>query len=609
MVVEDLHWLDPSSLELQQLLAEQGAIAPLMLLYTARPEFRQPWPLHSHHTQVTLNRPSVRDVEKMVAQVAARHPLLRETFDAVIERTSGVPLFVEELTRALLESGESRPEAHAIPETLHDSLMARLDRLGTAKEVAQLGAVIGAEFTYELLEAVSSTTKSELQAALAKLADAELIYSRGIPPEAAYQFKHAFIKDAAYDALLKSQRRELHRFVAQAIAQKFTRLKETQPEVLARHWAEADEAELAVVQWSTAGKAAQARNAFHEARESYQRALAQLSVLPESPERDARELELRQRLFAMLLVTLDWAAPEVVASAERAAKLAEKSGNYKWLRRTMLQRTGIAYVSGAFSVAAALAGQAYEYALREGSPTTLAHVHHLHIVIDYYRGDLVGVEKHLAAGFHFFDDPVFRRDPAATFIDVFGTAAYSACISGRVNLSRERLATAAAAINAASPFDLPYSQTHAAVVHPLIRENERAESLATRALELCEKHKIPSLAATLRCILGRAWVELGRASNGVEMIRQGTSGMLDSGSRLGITCRMTWLAVAQHRAGVYGEALGTGEQALEINPEELVYRPEALRVRGELRFEKGQAELAEADFRDAKRSRRGFASV
>jgi len=211
MVVEDLHWLDPSSLELQQLLAEQGAMAPLMLLYTARPEFRQPWPLRSHHTQITLNRLSTRDAQKMIAQVASRHALPRETLDAVVERTSGVPLFVEELTRAVLASSDARPGAHAIPETLHDSLMARLDRLGAAKEVAQLAAVIGTEFSYELLQLISEIPEGELRTALIKLTDAELIYARGFPPEATYQFKHALIRDTAYDALLKSRRRELHR--------------------------------------------------------------------------------------------------------------------------------------------------------------------------------------------------------------------------------------------------------------------------------------------------------------------------------------------------------------------------------------------------------------
>jgi predicted ATPase len=208
MVVEDLHWLDPSTLELQQLLAEQGATVPLMLLYTARPEFRVPWPLRTHHIQITLNRLSSRNVREMIALVAARNALASESVEAVVERTGGVPLFVEELTRAVLESGSARIIGREIPATLHDSLMARLDRLGPAKEVIQVGAVIGGEFSYEFLHAVHPIPDEDLQGAMRSATDAELIQVRGIAPDAVYQFKHTLIQDAAYGALLRSRRKE-----------------------------------------------------------------------------------------------------------------------------------------------------------------------------------------------------------------------------------------------------------------------------------------------------------------------------------------------------------------------------------------------------------------
>ena len=187
---------------------------------------------------------------------AKRTALSEETIAAVVERTGGVPLFVEELTRAVLESGDAKLTGREIPVTLHDSLMARLDRLGPAKEVIQVGAVIGGEFSYELLHAVHPIAEEDLQRALRNLADAELLYVRGIAPEATYQFKHALIRDAAYEALLKSRRKELHRLVARTIDEKFTALKEAHPEVLARHWTEAGETEPAIAEWSRAGKAA-----------------------------------------------------------------------------------------------------------------------------------------------------------------------------------------------------------------------------------------------------------------------------------------------------------------------------------------------------------------
>jgi class 3 adenylate cyclase len=287
IATEDLHWADPSTLELIQLLVEQGATARLLLLYTARPEFRPQWPLRAHHTQLTLNRLNARDVREMIAEVAARNALASETIDTVVERTGGVPLFIEELTRSVLESG-AKLAAREIPATLHDSLMARLDRLGTAKEVAQVGAVIGSEFSYDLLSAVHAIAEADLQQALRNLADAELLYERGIAPDATYQFKHALIRDAAYEALLKSRRKELHGQVARTIDEKFPILKEAHPEVLARHWTEAGETEQGIVEWSRAGTTAEARNAAWEALDSYQRAVELLKMLPESPERDRR---------------------------------------------------------------------------------------------------------------------------------------------------------------------------------------------------------------------------------------------------------------------------------------------------------------------------------
>ena len=338
IATEDLHWADPSTLELTQLLVEQGAPARLLLLYTARPEFHAPWPMRAHHTQINLNRLTARNVRTMVAQVAAKIALSDETVATVVERTGGVPLFVEELTRAVLESGDVRLAGHEIPATLHDSLMARLDRLGPAKEVIQIGAVIGSEFSYELLRAVHPIGETELQAALRSLADAELLYVRGIAPDATYQFKHALIRDAAYEALLKSRRKDLHLIVARTIDEKFPAIKETHPEVLARHWTEAGEAEAAIAEWSKAGKAAYARNAFMEALESYKQAVALVGLLPDSPERDLRELELSDLVVIMLYVTKGYAAPETVKVIARFAELAEKSGNLPQLARSVFRR-------------------------------------------------------------------------------------------------------------------------------------------------------------------------------------------------------------------------------------------------------------------------------
>jgi class 3 adenylate cyclase/tetratricopeptide (TPR) repeat protein len=599
ITTEDLHWVDPSTLELIQLLVEQGARARLLLLYTARPEFHAQWPLRAHHTQITLNRLNARNVRAMVGQVAAQRALSEETIAAMVERTGGVPLFIEELTLAVLQSGDAKLTGREIPVTLHDSLMARLDRLGPAKEVIQVGAVIGGEFTYELLSAVHPIADEDLQRGLRALADAELLYVRGIAPEATYLFKHALIRDAAYEALLKSRRKDLHRLVARTIDEQFTALKEAHPEVLARHWTEAGETEPAIAQWSRAGETARARNAFREALESYRQALALLNLLPESPARDLRELELRQSVVGMLDVTSGYSAPETTDATERAAALAEKSGNLPQLVTSVSSRCLISLFSGDLPAAGMLADQAPELALREGSPEGLAGVHTLQIMTRQSLGDLAGTEKHFKTGLKFFDDPRFRQDPRRGVLAAFTCASFNAWMLGRADVARERMAQMMAAVNRNNPYDLAFLGRSAAQLSVFMREYEQAEVSAAQALELSEKSQFPHMAALCSCFLGQAIAQLGRATEGVELIRQSIARLLQIGSRVGISGFTAGLAAAQEREGAIVDALATVEQALQANPDELVSRPEILTLRGELRVKQGQTELAESDFREA----------
>jgi class 3 adenylate cyclase/tetratricopeptide (TPR) repeat protein len=606
IATEDLHWADPSTLEVTQLLVEQGVSAPLLLIYTARPEFRASWSTRAHHTQITLNRLGVRDIRVLVAQVASDKALPDETVAAVVERTGGVPLFVEELTRAVLDGGDGKLVGRAIPVTLHDSLMARLDRLGPAKEVAQIGAVIGSEFSHELLRAMHPLAQADLEERLRALVDAELIYVRGIAPNATYQFKHALIRDAAYEALLKSRRKDLHRQVARTINEKFPALTDAHPEVIARHWTEAGETEPAIVEWSRAGETAEARNAFIEAQESVQQALTLLILLPESRERDLRELKLRQSLVSMLHMTQGWAAPKAAEAAERIGLLAEKSGDLRRLVESLSLRCFQALIAGDLSTAAALADQALELARREGNPTSLALLHSHEVLVRFYRGDLAGAEKYFTTGLKFFDDPGFRQLPSGPAIAAFGWASWTAWMLGRADVARERLAKMRLAVRPANPHDLPWSDARAAELHILMRENESAEASAARALELCEKHLFPSDAATSRCALGHARAELGRAADGIALMRQGIDAWVQIGQRISVDRYIMWLAAAQLRAGAIGDAFETVEQALNFNPDELVYRPEALRIRGEVRLKQGDLQLAEADFRDSISIARGM---
>ena len=263
LTFEDLHWADPTSLDLMQALAERGAEAPLLILATARPEFRPPWSLRSHHSVIALSPLDRVDVAQMVGELAARHPLSQEVIEGVSERTGGVPLFVEEVARLLLERGEAGG-LQAIPPTLQQSLAARLDRLGEAREVAQIGAVLGRDFTFSLLRAVGGVDAAALQFALDKLAGVDLLIAEGAGQEANYRFKHALIQDAAYDSLLKSRRQALHRRAAELLRDHPERAA-AEPEVIAHHFTQAGLDDLAIEWWGKAGDQALRRSAFQEA--------------------------------------------------------------------------------------------------------------------------------------------------------------------------------------------------------------------------------------------------------------------------------------------------------------------------------------------------------
>jgi class 3 adenylate cyclase/predicted ATPase len=263
LAFEDLHWADPTSLDLMQTFAERGAQAPMLILATARPEFRPPWSLRSHHSVISLSPLDRSDVARMVGELAGRHALSEEVVEGVSERTGGVPLFVEEVTRLLLERGEAGG-LQAIPPTLQQSLAARLDRLGEAREVAQIGAVLGRDFTYALLRAVGEVEDSALQSALDRLAGADLLIAESAGHEAIYRFKHALIQDAAYESLLKSRRQTLHRRVAEILHDESGRAA-VEPEVIAHHFTEAGLHDLAIEWWGKAGDQALRRSAFQEA--------------------------------------------------------------------------------------------------------------------------------------------------------------------------------------------------------------------------------------------------------------------------------------------------------------------------------------------------------
>jgi class 3 adenylate cyclase/tetratricopeptide (TPR) repeat protein len=598
MAVEDLHWFDASSLELMQLLTDQAATARVMLICTARPEFRAPWSSGAHHTNLTLTPLKTGDVHEMVASVLAQSMFSPEALAGLIERSGGVPLFVEEMTRAVLERGDGKLSAREIPATLHDSLMSRLDRLGRAKEVAQIAAVIGREFSYELLSAVSVMPDDALQAALLKLGDAQLIFARGVPPQADYTFRHALIQDTAYEALLKSRRRELHRRVAVAITEKFPQLAEMQLEVLARHWTDANETESAISAWRKAGDAAFDRYASREAEAAYRQGLDLRRAQPASRERDARELELMNRLVPLLQLTRGWAAPEAVEAVAHARELAEKSDN---LAQLLLQVVG-SFVSvlsrGDLDGASALATQLLGLAERDGSPAVLGLARVSEVTTCYFRGDLDAAEKHFIAGASLFV-AAGAKFPS-TVGSGFGFGSHVAWMLGHAVTAHDRIRLAiAGATELNSPFELAYAQYLAAMLHLFLREFNDAKISAAKSIELSDLHGFQQYAAGSRVFLGLAEAALGNPGHGMPIVNLGLQGLKESGVGIAMTPCLSWVAMVQSLNGKVTEALATIEESLVVNPAELCWRPDAIRVRGELRLKVGQTEAAEADFRGA----------
>jgi class 3 adenylate cyclase/predicted ATPase len=345
-VWEDLHWADPSTLELLGILVEQTPTVPMLHVLTARPEFVPPWPNRSHITPITLNRLERPQVEALITRLANGKTLPPEVVEHIVAKTDGVPLFIEELTKMLLESELLHEQgvrytltgplsAVSIPVTLYDSLMARLDRLPAVREVAQLGSVLGREFAYEMLRALIEVDETTLRDRLSQLVDTELLYQRGRPPHATYIFKHALVQDAAYASLLKSKRQRVHLQVAQMLEDRFPETVAAEPELVAHHYSEAGAHEQAVAYWQRAGQRYAERSQHQEAIAYLRSGLAELALLPETTPHLEQELTLQVALGSSLYTVLGYGAPEVEPIYQRARELCQQVGDTSQIFRVL----------------------------------------------------------------------------------------------------------------------------------------------------------------------------------------------------------------------------------------------------------------------------------
>ena len=414
---EDLHWIDPSSLEVLTLVLQQVPTSRALVVLTYRPDFTPPWRPRAHSTQLTLSRLGQQHVTAMVNQVMAKAVLSVEVVQQIVSRTDGIPLFVEELTKSVAEAvgvtGRS-PLQLAIPTTLHDSLMARLDRLGAAKTIAQLGATLGREFRYELLQAVAPVDVTALQQALQQLVDAELLYQRGLPPQATYLFKHALIQDAAYQSLLKSTRQQYHQQIAQQLEEQFPEAKETQPELVAHHYTEAGLIGQAIPYWQRAGQKASQRSANSEAINYLLKGLELLKTLPNTPERAQQELLLQTAIGPALIVTKGLVAPEVGKAYARARELCQQVEETLQLF-PVLRGLSLFYAGRAeHTTARELSEQCLHLVQHTQDPALLLEAHYIMGNNLFYLGEFAPAREHFERSLALYDS---RQHRSHAFLD------------------------------------------------------------------------------------------------------------------------------------------------------------------------------------------------
>src|SRR5262245_24043077 len=419
MVCEDVHWADPSTLESLSLLVDQMPTSPILAVLTFRPEFVPPWPARSHMTSLTLNRLERPQIEALVRQQAGGKRLPREVVAHIVTKTDGVPLFVEELTKMILESALLREEADhyeltgplsavTIPATLQDSLLARLDRLPTMREVAQVGAVLGREFAYEMLHAMVTVDERTLQECLAQLVATELLYQRGRPPRATYTFKHALVQDAAYQSLLKRTRQQYHQQVAKLLEARFPETVATAPEVVAHHYTEAGCAARALPLWQQAGERALQRSANLEGIEHLTKGLVILVTLPETADRLQHELDLHVTLGPALMATRGYTSPEAEHTFARAWELCQQLGEPPERFPVLYGLCAFYFAGGKHRQAREQAEQFLHLAQCQEDVAPLVVAHWALGVRLYFMGEVPQAREHFAQGMGLYDSQQHR---------------------------------------------------------------------------------------------------------------------------------------------------------------------------------------------------------
>jgi len=620
MVFEDAHWIDPTSRELLDLRVERVRSLPVLLIVTFRPEFQPPWTGQPQVTMLALNRLDRRDRTALVGQIAGGKALPDDVVAEIVDRTDGVPLFVEELTKSILESGLLREDRDryvldralppfAIPTSLHDSLMARLDRLASVRLVAQIGAAIGREFSYALLHTVSRLPEDELQTALARLVASELVFQRGTPPEAVYTFKHALVQDAAHGSVLRSSRQQLHAQIAEALETRSPELMDSQPELFAQHYAEAGLVEKSVACWGRAGHRSIARAAIVEAAAQFQKGLDQLALLPDSSERQRQELKFLIASGAVLRLVKGQAAPELGRAYARARELWEQLGSPSEFLQVPYGLSRYHAYRGELDLALRLDEDLLRLSRQRSDSAELVLGH-----LSSGR-TLVFIGRFASSRLH-LEEVLALYDPTSHHSLVHQTGILPQVISqawlGKAlfclgfperSLARSNAAIAEARRLAHVP-SLNDSLSIATRLLSLVGDDAALGERADQLVSVATEQGFPLSRALGEIYRGWVKVKNGELTEGMTLLRSGSTAYRAGGAELNIPHYFDLLAAAHEIAGQVEEGLALLDDALQI-----VERTGERWLAAELNRHKGQLLLRQGNFEGAEELYRKALSI
>ncbi len=607
MILEDAHWADPTSLESVGHLIDRIGTMRVLLLLTFRPEFEGPWIGRAHVTTLTLNRLGEHEARTMMEGIIGSSVLPDRIRKDIVERSDGIPLFLEEMTKAVLEAGSQMAAertiaavpspALGVPASLHASLIARLDRLGSqAKELAQIAAAIGREFSYALLATVVRQPETKLRSTLDRLIAAGLLFRHDLPPHATYLFKHALVRDAAYGTLLRDSRRALHIRIAEAIESKFPEIAESQPELLARHWTEAGLIEKAAGFWGKAGQRSLARSALAEATEQLKRALEQLATLPDTPVVRGERIDLQVALVNALMHLKGYAAPEPKAAVEQARYLIERAEalgdvpkDYLLLFSVLYGAWAASYVAFDSDVTLELAVRFAGLAEKQRQIVPLMIGHRLIGTSCLLSGQVAKAREHLDDAYALYD-PLQHRPLATRFgQDVrVSILVYRALAQWMLGYPDAALADADHAIADARESGhagtLMYAQFHTSLTNVLCANYAAASSQSNDAIRLAEQKGAALWNALATMQTGCVLAHSGDAVEGIEVMISGIDAYRSTGSRVYLPVFLSHLANAYAEVGQLDRAWSYIGEAISAVQEtkERWYEPEIHRVAGEI---------------------------